>query len=284
MESPQFERIAPSEGDTFVWRVDDYPWRRSVWNCHPEVEIHLIRHSSGTALIGDFVGDFGPGELVLVGSWLPHDWISHCKPGEKIAGRDLIIQFDPKVISGAVSFFPELSAINDLLERALCGLQFAPSVAQNFAVTMEKLGNLVGPQRLAVFFGLLADMAATPDYHVLSRTRTPMMRKKDVENMQSIISFIQGNLSRDVSLAEIAQVAGMTQTSLSRFFRKHAGLNYVEFITHLRIGKACALLRTTDETVSAISFECGYTNLSNFNRRFLLLRGCTPSEYRSRYQ
>lgn len=152
MESPQFERIAPSEGDTFVWRVDDYPWRRSVWNCHPEVEIHLIRHSSGTALIGDFVGDFGPGELVLVGSWLPHDWISHCKPGEKIAGRDLIIQFDPKVISGAVSFFPELSAINDLLERALCGLRFAPSVAQNFAVTMEKLGNLVGPQRLARLF------------------------------------------------------------------------------------------------------------------------------------
>lgn len=284
LASPQFERIAAMDGESFVWRIDDYPWQRSVWNCHPEVEIHLIRHSTGTALIGDFVGDFRAGDLTIVGSWLPHDWISHYSSGERLMGRDLVIQFDPNLVERVVEVFPELSTINDLLERSLNGVLFSSSVAKEFAAVMEGLGELSGAKRLAAFLLLLADMAATPEYQVLSRTRTPTMKKKDLEKMQSVISVIQGNLSRDVSLSELAEVANMTQTSLSRFFRKHAGLNYVEFVTHLRIGKACALLRTSDETVSTISFECGYSNISNFNRRFLLLQGCTPSEYRKRHQ
>ncbi len=283
MKSPQFERIAPIEGESFVWRLDDYPWRRSVWNCHPEVEIHLIRHSAGTALIGDFVGEFLPGDLFIVGSWLPHDWISHIKPGEKVVGRDLVIQFDAKAIESAAGIFPELSGINELLDRALGGVRFAPAVAKGFTDSLEDLGRLPGGMRVGAFFSLLSEMAATPEYEILSTTRTPMMKTKDLEKMQNIILFIQNNLARDISLTEIADVAQMTQTSLSRFFRKHAGLNYVEFMTHLRIGKACALLKTTSETISTISFECGYTNISNFNRRFLLLRGCTPSEYRKRH-
>ncbi|QAB00937.1 MULTISPECIES: AraC family transcriptional regulator [Agrobacterium tumefaciens complex] len=283
MESPQFERIAPTDGESFVWRIDDYPWRKSVWNCHPEVEIHLIRHGTGTALIGDYVGEFASGELMIVGSWLPHDWISHCKHGELIKGRDLVVQFDAKAIESAASVFPEFSSITELLGRALNGVRFGPVAARVLGDEMERVGGLSGAMRLTAFLSLLADMAACTDYTVLSSTRTPMMKKKDLETMQAIISFIQGNLSRDVSLSEIAEVADMTQTSSSRFFKKHAGLNYVEFMTRLRIGKACALLRTSNDTVSTISFECGYTNISNFNRRFLLLQGCTPSEYRKRH-
>lgn len=283
MESPQFERIAPSDGESFVWRIDDYPWRRSVWNCHPEVEIHLIRNGAGTALIGDYVGEFGPGELMIVGSWLPHDWISHCRPGELLKGRDLVIQFDSNAIETATSVFPELSSINDLLERSLSGVRFKPTVARSLGRSLELLGELSGAARVAAFLSVLADMADCPEYEILSTTRTPVMKKKDLETMQAIISFIQGNLSRDVSLSEIAEVADMTQSSSSRFFKKHAGLNYVEFMTRLRIGKACALLRTTNDPVSTISFECGYENISNFNRRFLLLQGCTPSEYRKRH-
>lgn len=283
MKSPQFERIAPTEGESFVWRVDDYPWARSVWNCHPEVEIHLIRNSSGTTLIGDYVGEFQAGDLFVVGSWLPHDWISHCKPGEKLVGRDLVVQFDAKAMENAASIFPELSAVNDLLTRALGGIRFAPSVAKCLAASLENLGRLPGGIRVGAFLTVLAEMAATSEYEILSATRTPMMKTKDLEKMQNVILFIQDNLDREISLSEIAEVAEMTQTSLSRFFRKHAGLNYIDFMTHLRIGKACALLKTTDEAVSTISFECGYTNISNFNRRFLLLRGCTPTEYRRRH-
>ena len=283
MKSPHFERIAPTEGESFVWRVDDYPWTRSIWNCHPEVEIHLIRNSSGTALIGDYVGEFHAGDLFVVGSWLPHDWISHCKPGEKLVGRDLVVQFDAKAIERAAGIFPELSDVNALLARALGGIRFAPSVANGLADSLENLGRLPGGIRVGTFLTLLAEMAATPEYEVLSATRTPIMKTKDLEKMQNIILFIQDNLDREISLNEIADIAEMTPTSLSRFFRKHAGLNYIEFMTHLRIGKACALLKTTEATVSTISFECGYSNISNFNRRFMFLRGCTPTEYRKRH-
>lgn len=283
LQSPQFERIVPAAGESFVWRIDDYPWHRSVWNCHPEVEIHLIRQSSGTALIGDFVGEFMPGDLTIVGSWLPHDWISHCRPGQQIVGRDLVIQFDAKAMEGAATIFPEISAINDLLERAASGVRFTPTVALAFASAMENLGKLSGAKRFGAFLSLLAEMAATPEYQILSGTRMSSIRSKELQKMQAIFSFIQSNLMGDVSLARTAEISEMTETSLSRFFKKRVGQNYAQFITLLRISKACALLATTNETVSTIAFECGYENISNFNRRFLLLRRCTPSEYRRVY-
>jgi hypothetical protein len=74
---------------------DDYPWGRNVWNFHPEYEIHLIRNASGVALVGDHIGPFEPGYLVVVGSGLPHNWVTDTAPGELIAGRDILPQFDP---------------------------------------------------------------------------------------------------------------------------------------------------------------------------------------------
>ena len=75
-EAAYFEHISVPAGQSFLWRMDDYPWRRTVWNYHPEFEIHLIRHSSGLAYVGDHIGSFDAGQLVLVGSNLPHNWIT----------------------------------------------------------------------------------------------------------------------------------------------------------------------------------------------------------------
>ncbi|TIW73580.1 MAG: AraC family transcriptional regulator, partial [Mesorhizobium sp.] len=70
---PSFEHIVTEASDSFLWRLDDYPWERNVWNFHPEYEIHLLRKSSGVALVGDHIGEFGPGYLAIVGGGLPHD-------------------------------------------------------------------------------------------------------------------------------------------------------------------------------------------------------------------
>src|SRR6267378_8666090 len=68
---PRFEQVLTAENETFLWRIDDYPWARSVWNFHPEFEIHLIRKSTGTVFLGDYIGEFSPGHLTIVGGGLP---------------------------------------------------------------------------------------------------------------------------------------------------------------------------------------------------------------------
>ena len=84
--TPVFERVVTGHDETFLWRCDDYPWERNVWNVHPEVEIHLVRHASGVALIGDHIGAFEPGHLAMVGGGLPHDWVTPTQGGEVIRG------------------------------------------------------------------------------------------------------------------------------------------------------------------------------------------------------
>ena len=99
--APAFEHIVTEASDSFLWRLDDYPWERNVWNFHPEYEIHLLRKSSGVVLVGDHIGEFGPGYLTIVGGGLPHDWVTAVQPGELIEGRDIVLQFDAQRLRGS---------------------------------------------------------------------------------------------------------------------------------------------------------------------------------------
>ncbi|SON58467.1 Bacillibactin transport regulator (plasmid) [Hartmannibacter diazotrophicus] len=282
MQSPQFERIACGASESFVWRVDDYPWQFSTWNCHPEFEIHLIRHSSGIAMVGDYIGNFGPGDLTIIGSWLPHDWISFRQPGSNLPGRDLVIQFDPHRILNSAVIFPELAHLSDLFDRALNGIRFTGKSAQQFAEQLERLGDSKGADRVGRFFSILEAMSDETSYEILSKARQTSLNKNDNDIIQRVIEHLKQNISEETSLAELAAVAKMTETSFSRFFGRHVGITYSEFKTRLRIGRACSLLRSSNETVANIALDCGYNNLANFNRRFLSIQGCTPREYRKK--
>src|ERR1700704_241792 len=81
---PRFEQVLTAENETFLWRIDDYPWARSVWNFHPEFEIHLIRKSTGTVFIGDYIGEFSPGHLThdRRGRPSPQLGLSHSRGGD----------------------------------------------------------------------------------------------------------------------------------------------------------------------------------------------------------
>ncbi|MBE0579539.1 hypothetical protein [Devosia sp.] len=103
---PRFERIVTREDESFLWRRDDYPWERNVWNYHPEVEIHLINNASGIAFVGDYIGEFGPGHLTIVGGGLPHDWVTTLNPGQRIEGVTLSCSSMPTGSCAFVIRFP----------------------------------------------------------------------------------------------------------------------------------------------------------------------------------
>ena len=126
---PRFEHIVTREDESFLWRRDDYPWERNVWNYHPEVEIHLIKNASGIAFVGDYIGEFGPGYLTIVGGGLPHDWVTALHPGQRIAGRDTILQFDSERILRFRDQIPELAELDGFMHRIQRGVAFTGSTA-----------------------------------------------------------------------------------------------------------------------------------------------------------
>jgi AraC-like DNA-binding protein len=278
---PVLEQIVTDAAESFLWRCDDYPWERNVWNVHPEYEIHLIRNASGIALVGDHIEPFEPGYLAIVGSGLPHDWVTATSPGETIRERDIVLQFDPERMRGAAELFPELEEVGTLLTLALRGLAFHGETRRRGAELLEAMGTVSGLQRLALFLQLLTLMAARGEYRVLSSENfTPDTDNSSLGSIQTAIAFIRENFTRDLHLGEVAGLLGMSEWAFSRFFKRNSGSSFTDYLRTLRIGYACKLLADTDMPITDICFEIGYANVSNFNRNFHSQRGTTPSAYR----
>jgi transcriptional regulator GlxA family with amidase domain len=146
---------------------------------------------------------------------------------------------------------------------------------------MRRIGTTRGFQRLALFFELIDLLARTPEKKILaSPDYAPSLDKETLGVVHDVISYIVNNLSGTVRMSEAAAIAGMTQSTFSRFFKKNTGANFVDYSRKLRIGRACKLLSDTRRPVTDICFEVGYANISNFNRHFRKERGVTPSQYK----
>ena len=278
---PLFEHIQIEAMQTFIWRLDDYPWRRNVWNFHPEYEIHLIRNATGVTLIGDHIGQFEPGCLYLVGGGLPHDWVTEVDAGIVIAGRDIVLQFDADRVRQAAAILPELVELDGLLARALRGLEFRGETRRLGRDLLERIGQSRGADRLTLFLELLTLFSRSDEYIALSSSDfAPNLDEETLRVMRRVQDHVFERLTAKIYLPEVAKIAGMTESAFSRFFKKNSGNSFTDHVTKLRMVRACELLSDPKMPITEICFDVGYTNISNFNRLFRKLRGTTPSAYR----
>lgn len=280
-KTPVFETIVTDDKETFLWRLDNYPWERNVWNIHPEYEIHLVRNAAGMTLVGDYIGPFEPGHLAIVGSNLPHDWVTETGPGELIHGRDIVLQFHPDRLRRAAEICPEITDLEPFLTLAMRGLSFQGETRRRGTEILEAMGEVRGLERLTMFLDLLHVLAAGRDTQILSSTHfKPDTDQRSLDSIGDALGYILDNFRRDIRLADLATRLGMSEWACSRFFKKNCGNSFSDYLTILRIGAACKLLADSDMPITAICFEVGYANVSNFNRIFRAQRGMTPSAYR----
>lgn len=278
---PTFEHIVTHVDESFLWRLDDYPWERNVWNFHPEFEIHLIRKGGGVAFVGDYIGAFSATYLTVIGSDLPHDWVTMTAPGEVIEGRDIVLQFHPDRIREAVRLLPEFAQLEGFFARAQRGLVFGGETLVKGAELVERMGAERGVARLALFLQLLDLLAGSTEYEILSSPEySPKLDAETLDALQRALVFIYRNFSTDIRLSDVADLAGMSESAFSRFFKKNTGNTFTDHVNKLRIWQACKLLAESDMPITDICFEVGYLNISNFNRTFLRQHRMTPSAYR----
>lgn len=278
---PFLEHIFTSSSESFLWRLDDYPREHSVWNVHPEYELHLIRRSSGISFVGDHVGEFHPGYLALVGRDLPHDWVTILQPGEKIVGRDIVLQFSGDRLKEAGALLPELGDLESLLSLSRQGMVFRGQAAERCAALLESMGSVQGFSRLSLFFEVLNILSGSLEYDIVSSKEfAPDLDAATMRRLQEVLRFLLQNFTEDIRLPDAARVAGMTDSTFSRFFQKNTGNSFSEYLTRLRLCKAGMLLAQTMLPITDICFESGYMNVANFNRRFLEIFHVTPSAYR----
>ena len=285
MDSPAARELIPHpDGESFRWIEHDYPCDIARWNYHPEIEIHLIRRSSGNFIIGNEVGTFAPGHVAIVGSNVPHDWMTDLTEGEVIENRDAVIQFTPDWLRSSIDAIPEIAPALTLLDQSRRGIVFSGSTAMTAAVEIEKVGEFSGARRMAHFFGLLDILVNAPEHdrhYVAHELYSPNVGREGKAAVDAGLAYVVENLSGHIRLSEAARLAYMSEPSFSKYFKKASGMTFSDLVRRLRITNACRLLDESDSSIADISAAVGYRNLANFNRQFRSVTGYTPSAYRS---
>jgi AraC-like DNA-binding protein len=251
------------------------------WHAHEEYELHLIVETRGKAFIGDYIGDFEPGSLYLTGPNLPHNWITDEGFDSPLPLRDMLVQFSHESMEKLATGFPEFAKVRDMLMSAKSGILFEGFNATFARGHMESIRDHEGPERILAFIRFLVRLNEHAEKRTLSVAKIfqPEGGSKQTR-IGDVIDHITQNFKEATSIAQAAEMAGMTEVTFSRNFQAVTGHRFVEFVTRVRIGKACALLYTSDDPVLTISQKAGFRNIANFNRHFLKMKGMNPTAYR----
>ena len=257
-----------------------FPTPLARWHYHDEYELHLITATSGKVFVGDWIGQFEPGQLVLTGPRLPHNWVTMDLPEGGVAERDLVIQFLHEPLVTASQHMSELREVVPLLDRAKHGIEFF-GLHEKALAHWRRVKSSHGLARFGAFCDFLSDLVQCTDYRLLSSAQLQSVdNSAQLDQINAIVNRITDNLIEPLSAAELALELGLSESSFSRFFRRATGNTFTDFVNHVRINRACQLLMNSDLLIASIGFGVGFSNIANFNRRFLDIKGMTPSDYR----
>jgi AraC-like DNA-binding protein len=265
---------------------DDFPHFTFPWHFHSEYEMVYILKSSGKRFVGDSVEAFGEGDITFLGSNLPHFWKSDDQgDSEKLNHVNaIVVQFHKDFFREEINSYPEFHRIQDMLKKAARGINFSPPAREKIGRMLKKLLKLDGLERMLYFVRLMDVMAATENYRLLASKGYLIEEHRELNNrLDKIMHFINTNYQRKITQEEIASKIGLTTAAFCRYFKEKTGKGFIYFVNEMRIGYACKLLIERRLSISQICFECGFNNLSNFNRMFKRQTGYTPGEYQLQF-
>ncbi len=275
------EKVSHDKNRSFA--LFEFEMRR--FNCpfhyHPEIELTLIVSSSGHRYVGDHIGHFSSGDLVLMGPNLPHSYINDARPGQ--TAHSVVLQFLPDCLGPGFLQLGEMKGIQHLLERSRVGLSFHGRTRDKVAPLLSPLRELEGPARLAAFLQVLEILSRSKECRTLaSPAYSPSLALYQGERINRVCELISRRFREGITQSEAARAAKMSPPSFSRFFRRATNRTFRAFLNEVRVGHAAQLLLESDRTVAEICYESGFGNLSNFNRQFLKLRSASPRDFRTR--
>lgn len=280
--TPEYELV--DDGiETIRYLEHGFPSELIRWHAHDDYELHFIVASQGKVFVGDYIGNYKPGQLILTGPRLPHNWI--CQDGDtSVPLRDMVIRFDHESFEYGAKIFPELAEVMPMLLRAKSGIEFFDFDYDFLKSVFEKVRDSSGLQRVINALPLLHKLSQSRNYRLLSTVQIDLKSSETLQRkINTVVDYVSKNYANDITLADVASLIGMSDSHFSRFFKKATGNRFTEFVNRMRISRACNLLTETDQQIANICFQVGFNNVANFNRRFHELKGVTPRDFRTQY-
>lgn len=245
------------------------------WHYHPEYELTYIVNGTGYRMVGNSKEPFSSGEIVLLGSNLPHTWWGKLEDGGH--SEAVVIQFSKEFI-GTFTQLHECQSIVSLLEKAARGIRFEPhTILQDRIMALTKASGL---DSLLNLLSILGDMANIPSSQICLETYQPVNSQKFETRINKVCAYIQHHFSESITLTQLANMLHMSESNFCKFFKKAMNTTCSDYLNDLRINEACHMLLSTEDSIGRIAHACGFDSISYFNRVFLKKKMLTPSKFR----
>ncbi|MBR4698452.1 MAG: helix-turn-helix domain-containing protein [Prevotella sp.] len=253
---------------------------------HAVYELNYVEHAAGVRrIVGDSTEVIGDFDLVLITSAdLEHVWEQNICQSENI--REITVQFDFNMSEDDLLGRNPFESIRRMMNEAKKGLCFPLKAIMKVYPMLDKLSSIKdGFYAFAQFMSILYELSLCEGARTLATSSYAKISvEDDSRRILKVKNYINKYYMDEIRLATMADMAGMSPSAFSRFFKLHTGRNLIDYIIDIRLGYASRMLVDTAESISKISFECGFNNLSNFNRVFKRKKGCSPSEFRENYR
>jgi len=259
----------------FCYEAPDF---ETPWHFHPQHELTYIEKSVGTKLVGDFVGPYEPGELVLLRSNLPHCW-KNVKQ-ENLLSKSVVIQWN----KGVFPKVPELEAVFNLLRIAAKGVLFDKGQSAKLVPLIRKLPDLKGHDLYVQLLNVLTKLSDCSCKTLSEASFIDDLPDAYGSRMSTVHNFVSQHFHRKIYLKEVAGLTNMSEQSFSRFFTKMMGRSFFTFLNEYRINIAVRMLLDTDDSVAQIGYSCGYESLPFFYKQFKKFKESSPLAYQKNYR
>ena len=284
---PRLLKVIPSQDGCVQIRHEQANYFANPWHFHPELELTLVLKSTGTRFVGDNIGYFSAGDMVLLGSNLPHYWKNdsqfyHAKDKNAEA---IIIRFAENFMGQEQFTLSEMQELKELFVEAKRGLMIKGSTRKRVKKLMTQMLHQEGLTRLITFLQILNIISQSEEIDFLtSEGFNCHLNPRHENRMNTVYNFLTSRFREKISLYGIAEQAAMNPSAFSRYFKQCTGKSVTEFIQELRLGHACKMLIQTNKNVSEIIYESGFQSQTHFNKLFFKTNRLTPAAYRAKYR
>ncbi|QCX53702.1 AraC family transcriptional regulator [Elizabethkingia sp. JS20170427COW] len=277
-----FERIIPDKNSSFRILHNNLPISEFKWeyHYHPEIELVGVVSGNGTRHVGYHKSNYTNGDLVLIGSNIPHSGfgLNSADPHEEI-----VLQFKEEILQ-----FPqqELDAISikELLTRSQYGVLYGVSTKNLILPKLKQSLECEGYKRYLLLLEILFELSKSRDYQLLNNEIMPYtIISKNKARLESTFTYVEDHYDKEIDIKEVAKLANLTLPAFCNFFKKATQITFTEFVNRYRISKACLLI-VQNNTISESCYDVGFNNVTYFNRIFKRYTGYTPSEFIKNYE
>lgn len=280
---PAFETISASGNSSFLVRKFEEKVFRAPFHFHPEYELTLIIKGKGKRYVGTHMGDYAAGDIVLLGSNVPHCWkTENSQPHEM--SSSVVIHFSKDFMGTEFFNKPEMKNIHQLLDKSNYGIRFTKNTDALKAKIITLWKEESNFKKLLLLLELLHELSITKNLTLLNKKNLfAALPSTEKERINIVTAYIVENFREKISLSKVARKANMTPQAFCKYFKKISRKTFIEAVTDYRIDFAVQELVHTNKPVTQIGFESGFNDISNFYKTFKSRHRLSPLAYRNMF-